>query len=179
MQRTFLYCLPILRIEEYHGNRSQVTFNGDGTWAKTNQRCELADLMIVTFRETAPVSIRLTFLQAKSERKHHSNVCGSKCLFNAKTHQWYLLSERPEIKGCCKDFRPPENLLSDAISPSVGSFGFFYKNNNNSDYEVYYSSADNLFPINESRFEVLHPFVAEIKIMYVAVIKIIIAVLKL
>ncbi len=43
------------------------------------------------------------------------------------------------------NFNPPSNLLSGALLPSVGSFGFFYQDVNG-EYQVYYSSADNLSP---------------------------------
>lgn len=139
-QKTFLSLSKQFAIEEYHGSKAQVLFSGQGSWGRQKARCELADLMIVSFCQKPNISIRLTFLQAKSERK---KVDFSAPTFKANLEQWDLLSRRPIIRGHGK-FDPPPNLLSDALLPSVGTFGFFYQHNNS--YQIYYSSANNLVP---------------------------------
>ncbi len=128
-------------VEEYHGGGHQVTFQGNGTYARRASRCELSDLMIVVY---SPVFMeaRLTYLQAKSER----NAVGvpQNHAFSATPEQWYLLSHRPVVSGV-RSFHPPPDILSSAILPSVGSFGFFFKSGDS--YEIYYSSADYLQPL--------------------------------
>ncbi|MBB6342041.1 hypothetical protein HNP49_002209 [Pseudomonas fluvialis] len=128
-------------IEEYHGTSHQVTFTGNGTYARTHARCELSDLMIVTY---SPISrhVRLTFLQAKSERATLPSACGR--AFSANLEQWFLLSTRPHIIGA-GTFNPPSDLLSNAFLPSVGSFAFFFKNLIG-DFQTYYAAASYMVP---------------------------------
>jgi len=130
-------------VEEYHGTSHQVIFTGNGSYARMNARCELSDLMIITFSSITR-SARLTYLQAKSERATLGSVGGYK--FAANLEQWYLLAKRPQLKGIGK-FNPPLDLLSNALLPSVGSFAFFYKNSLG-DFEAYYSTADHLYPVS-------------------------------
>lgn len=129
------------QIEEYHGTSHQVTFTGNGSYARTHARCELGDLMIVTY---SPISrhARLTYLQAKSERATLLSVCGRS--FAANLEQWFLLSTRPPIVGAGA-FNPPTDLLSNAILPSVGSFAFFYKDGTG-DFQTYYATANHMLP---------------------------------
>ena len=140
-------------VEEYHGASNQVIFTGNASYARTNARCELSDLMIITFSSITG-SARLTYLQAKSERATLNSVCGYK--FAANLEQWFLLAKRPLIKGYGK-FNPPPDLLSNALLPSVGSFAFFHKNSQG-DFEVYYASADHLYPVSSytQRYGKLH-----------------------
>lgn len=128
-------------IEEYHGTAHQVEFTGNGSYARTNARCELSDLMIVTFSSVAK-SARLTYLQAKSERATLPSVCGRQ--FSANLEQWFLLEQRPKITGVGK-FNPPSDLLASALLPSVGSFAFFYKDPSG-DFQTYYAAANFLTP---------------------------------
>lgn len=126
-------------IEEYHGTAHQVKFVGNGSYARTNARCELSDLMIVIFSSVAK-SARLTYLQAKSERATLPSVCGRQ--FSANLEQWFLLEKRPTITGVGK-FNPPTDLLSSALLPSIGSFAFFYKDPAG-DFQTYYAAANYL-----------------------------------
>lgn len=135
-------------IEEYHGNAHQVEFQLNYNGATTNPRCELSDLMIIVY-SSRPRQARLTYLQAKYERAKLSGVCGRK--FSANFNQWYLLSHRPYIYGI-KNFKPPSDLLRDALLSSVGSFGFFYKDNNG-DFQTCFCSADRIFPTRKGRFK--------------------------
>ena len=128
-------------VEEYHGTAHQVGFAGNGSYARTNARCELSDLMIVIFNSVTR-SARLTYLQAKSERATLPSVCGRE--FSANLEQWFLLDQRPPITGFGK-FSPPIDLLSSALLPSIGSFAFFYKDSIG-DFQTYYASANYLEP---------------------------------
>ena len=65
----------MFQIEEYHGTSHQVMFTGNGTYARTHARCELSDLLIVTYSSISQHA-RLTYLQAKSERATLPSVCG-------------------------------------------------------------------------------------------------------
>lgn len=128
-------------IEEYHGTAHQVEFVGNGSYARTNARCELSDLMILTFSSVAKTA-RLTYLQVKSERTTLPSVCGRQ--FSANLEQWFLLGKRPSITGVGK-FNPPPDLLSGALLPSIGSFAFFYKDSAG-DFQTYYAAANYLVP---------------------------------
>jgi hypothetical protein len=128
-------------IEEYHGTAHQVEFTGNGSYARTNARCELSDLMIVTFSSVTK-SARLAYLQAKSERATLLSVCGRQ--FSANLEQWFLLEKHPKITGVGK-FNPPSDLLASALLPSVGSFAFFYKDLAG-DFQTYYAAANFLKP---------------------------------
>ncbi len=129
------------QIEEYHGTSHQVTFTGNGTYARTHARCELSDLLIVTYSSISHHA-RLTYLQAKSERATLHSVCGR--TFSANLEQWFLLSTRPLIVGA-GSFNPPSDLLSNALLPSVGSFAFFYKDGAG-DFQTYYAAANHMSP---------------------------------
>jgi hypothetical protein len=130
------------QIEEYHGTSNQVTFSGNGSYARTNARCELSDLMIITYSPTSRHA-RLTYLQAKSERATLHSVCGRP--FAANLEQWFLLSTRPALAGA-GTFNPPTDLLSSALLPSVGSFAFFYKDGGG-EFQTYYATANYMQPL--------------------------------
>lgn len=129
-------------VEEYHGFNHQVTFSGDGLHARLNARCELSDLMIIAYSRITK-EVRMTFLQAKSERS--IVVSGWGHSFKANLEQWFLLSRRPSIAGVGSRFSPPADLLSSALLSSVGSFAFFYKDPAG-DFQTFYASAAHLFP---------------------------------
>lgn len=131
------------RIEEYHGGRYQVTFTGDRRHARHLARCELGDLMIVTYSSHKP-EIRLTYLQAKFER--HQLGLGCRRLFDANLEQWFLLRKRPRVSGY-GTFNPPADLLQSALLDSVGSFVFFFKDTNKAGFQCHYASASYLQPI--------------------------------
>lgn len=128
------------QVEEYHGGSHQVRFTGNGTYTRTNARCELSDLLIIVFSSRPSPHVRLTYLQAKLERKQL--ITGNNRKYSANLEQWYLLSRRPLVSRVGL-FNPPSRLLKSALLPSVGSFGFFYKDVNNG-FQIHYVSADNL-----------------------------------
>ena len=142
-------------IETLHGSKHQVLFNGANTkWSRAIPRCELSDLMIITYKTLPTFICRLTFLQAKLSHFKH-NYCKyfpnyqTSSFFDANLEQWDLLSRRPDILGV-KPFSPPSHLLSKAILASVGSFGIFYRKSNNA-FEFFYSTANNLVPIGSPK----------------------------
>jgi hypothetical protein len=137
-------------VEEYHGSVSQVEFtppaHASYNWTRPNPKCELADLLIVVFTTRDTPSIRLTLFQAKSERNWRSPDLSDLPWFKGNLEQWDLLSRRPQISGAYSTFSPPRGLLHDAVLPSVGSFGFFFRRSANSDYNLYYTRASSLQP---------------------------------
>lgn len=129
---------PKFEVESYHGSSKQVSFDPLFPWdGRVRARCELADLLIVWFSDNPANDVRITFLQAKYERKNVLKPV--KHIYSANLEQWDLLANRPEIDGVGK-FSIPPDLLSGATLPSIGSFGFFY--HSNAKIELFYSSAD-------------------------------------
>ncbi|AZF16291.1 hypothetical protein [Pseudomonas sp. R3-18-08] len=116
--------------KEYHGNRYQVTFSNGRGAGRTFPRCELCDVMIINYPVGDPSAARITFNQAKvtdtALRCHQVFSKMAPYSFRANLEQWDLLSNRPYISSASRFFYPPSNLLSDALLPSVGTFGVFY-----------------------------------------------------
>lgn len=135
-------------VEEYHGPKHQVFFNGQGAWGRSPARCELCDVLILAYSLNGGFRGRITFLQAKLSKDKHGNLCkGWPYLtdieeFAANLEQWDLLSRRPDILPV-PPFKVRPRLLSEALLPSVGSFGVFHKNPPSS-IDFFYSSADAL-----------------------------------
>lgn len=82
-------------VEEYHGDSRRVTFAGNGSYARTFARCELSDLMITTYSSKRR-SIRLTYLQAKSERALLLRFVVER--FRPTSSNGSLFSQRPTVK---------------------------------------------------------------------------------
>jgi hypothetical protein len=133
-------------VEEYHGPKHQVFFNGQGKWGRSPARCELCDVLILIYSLNGGFRGRITFLQAKLSKDKHTNLCkGWPHVtdieeFNANLEQWDLLSRRPDILPV-PPFKVHPRLLSESLLPSVGSFGVFHKNASGS-IDFFYSSAD-------------------------------------
>ncbi|OPY82517.1 MAG: hypothetical protein A4E65_00817 [Syntrophorhabdus sp. PtaU1.Bin153] len=142
LHSTLVGLSPRFAIEEYHGAGHQVVFTGDGTYARTAARCELSDLMILTYSPQKK-HIRLTYLQVKSERATLSSPNSSE--LSANLEQWFLLSRRPSIQGVGSKFNPPHDLLAGALLSSIGSFAFLYRDCSGN-FQVYYASAHCLRP---------------------------------
>jgi hypothetical protein len=120
---------PTFVVEEYHGNQQQVMFQTSSKVREPMGVCELCDLMIIVFSNNPP-SVRLTFLQAKYERRalvHHTARTGLIVQLKANPVQWDLLAARPLIDARYPSkFDPPRELLGGDF-PSLGSFGFFHR----------------------------------------------------
>lgn len=135
-------------VEEYHGPKHQVLFNGQGAWGRSPARCELCDVLILAYSLAGGFRGRITFLQAKLSKDKHTNLCkGWPYLtdveeFKANLEQWDLLSRRPDILPV-PPFKVHPRLLRGSLLPSVGSFGVFHKNGLGS-INFFYSSADAL-----------------------------------
>jgi len=132
-------------IRETHGRKAQVKFYS--TTHAQDAQCEIADWLIVVVSKSIK-AYRATFWQAKYDRSNGkmslSNQQGMGVYkFKAQFNQWELLSQRPKIQGV-SPFLPPENLLLSAPSPSIGSYGIFYKYEKR--IELAYSVADMLIP---------------------------------
>lgn len=107
-------------VHEMHGPKTyQVEFR-DPVFAPLTTRCELCDLFIVVLKDGKG---KFTFLQCK--RDFSANY-----LMNNITaipiRQFYLLGYRPEIYPHTKSFIIPRTILSEALTPSIGTLGVFY-----------------------------------------------------
>lgn len=137
--------------KEYHGNSYQVTFMEGRGAGRPVPRCELCDVMIVSYPKGKPWAARVTFNQAKVAKSAFSctwSLTHSPYRFRANLEQWDLLSNRPSINPATATFSPPSGLLKDALLPSVGSFGVFYPSA--CGFEFAYFVADALTPLNNS-----------------------------
>ncbi len=142
LRDTFERLSPMFAVEVFHGSKYQVFFPQQTfPWSRPQPRCELCDLLVVTFRPPPSLLMRMTFLQAKV---HHG--CDITSPLRANLEQWELLGTRPPIRGVAKKFRPPANLLSDSAFGSIGSFGFFWQPLG-TDWELCYHAANHLFPV--------------------------------
>ena len=135
-------------VEEYHGGGHQVRFTGNVSHARLDARCELSDLMIVSYSQKS-AQVRMTYLQAKFERDPLAHPCYAR--LSANLEQWYLLSQRPSVKPATTTFLPPPDILSSALLPSVGSFGFFYYHPKKG-IQLFYASAIELHPLASGRY---------------------------
>ncbi len=139
-------------IEEFHGMKHQVIFNGKGSWGRSPARCEISDLLVVIYNEnTSNLEVRVTFIQAKKSNDKHNYLCRNwqkittPIKFQANLEQWDLLSRRPHVIPH-KPFKCPPEILNGAILPSVGSIIVFHKKSKNN-YNFFYMSADILSPV--------------------------------
>lgn len=134
------------KAEELHGQRFQVYHNVNCpglALPSPFRRCELCDVMIVTYDPVRP-EVRLTFWQAKYDRRK-GTWAAMRPDFHANMIQWSLLGNRPTVFPTAQFF-PPPNLLSGAILPSVGSFGFFHRTQA-SEFCCFYATANCLQPV--------------------------------
>lgn len=154
--RAFIRAFSALGAEalarEYHGNRYQVTFQQARGAGRSTPRCELCDVLIVHYPMGNPSAARITFNQAKVTSKPfgcHGNAQLSKPYsFQANLEQWDLLANRPLIAPATRTFKPPSDLLSSALLPSVGTFGVFYPVGHGFDFA--YFVADGLTALNNA-----------------------------
>jgi len=129
-------------IELIHGDRSLVDFECTATYVPkefigTTVTRELSDMMFIVFSKEKN-AIRLMYLQNKK------GLSATK--FKAELLQLNLLKERLPLIP----FNLPscvfgdENMLSNAILPSVASYGVFYQNPINQKTDMAYYPANNL-----------------------------------
>ena len=130
-------------VEEFHGARSRVRFAPTSPWRPNAGRCELSDLLIVTYQRTPVIDARFTFLQCKRDSRaaFHSLRGGASTRGNYE--QWDLLHHRPLISPV-GSVRPPADVLRSAALASVGSFGVFTRGDPG--WDMVYVAADSLAP---------------------------------
>ena len=133
-----LASLSAVNSEVIHGNKSLVKFSETSSapffYSKDSGKtvkCELADLLIISVND---IEMRICCLQNKYEKGITAGMTVADSYY-ADMRQYYLLNKRPEyiINGTSS------TLLSEAICPSVGAYGVFYKNG--TDYDMNYHSA--------------------------------------
>ncbi len=121
-------------VEETH--QCYVTFNS-GKCIQVKR--EISDLWIITFSKSSKEA-RMTFLQAKLEKK--KKPLKNKFSFTGDYFQHDLLSQRHLLTKTSK-FNFPTDILSNASSDAIGSFGVFYIDNSG-DIDFVFSTASNL-----------------------------------
>ncbi|WP_039035492.1 hypothetical protein [Shewanella sp. ECSMB14102] len=152
LMRSFSSLKKPFKIEEFHGMKHQVVFNGKGTWGRPSARCEISDLLIVSYKTKPRFEARATLLQAKKSNEKHTGICSSwpnnvaQTSFKANLEQWDLLSRRPDVLPY-PPFECQPDILSGALLPSVGSIGVFHKVKG-TQYDFFYMSADMAEPLS-------------------------------
>ena len=142
---------PKFQVEEYHGAKRQVCFYTTQPWLRPKARCELCDLLLITYSTTGLPQVRLMLLQAKLSRSTHDKLCSYPGLqrlpteFQSNYEQWDLLSARPRLDPTGV-FTPPPDLLRTAVVPSIGAFGVFHRTSSGP-IDMFYASADTLRPV--------------------------------
>lgn len=136
-------------VDIIHGVKSFVKFNHNADYVdnpspgNTAMR-ELSDMLFIVFTTRKTPEIRLMYLQNK--------VGKSDDQFMADLLQLHLLKERKEIIStplpACAFGNP--KILADAVLPSIGSYGIFYKidDGNAARMEMAYYPAANVVPQN-------------------------------
>lgn len=109
--------------EKIHG-RHIVEFDGNNT-GNQDCRCELADIAILCYSNKQK-TLRLTFNQVKLA-KHSFSLVEPPFFFLANKKQWQLLSGRYKFSPYQNRKTFNSDILKDALLPSIGSFGVFYK----------------------------------------------------
>ena len=134
--------LPTVFSDETHGNVAQVEFTSTYI-AGLKPTCEISDLLILVYSNRKK-EIRASFLQAKRRSRFYPGP-RPHFSFTGDLHQYDLLANRPLVKGV-NAFNPNPRILADAILPSIGSYGIFYKTRSFQHVEFYYASAINIVP---------------------------------
>lgn len=157
LMKSFGNLKSAFKVEEFHGMKHQVKFVGAGKWGRNPARCEISDLLFLSYTTVPEFKARITFLQAKKSNGQYYilHCCYFSCCncflsphplrFMANLEQWDLLSRRPSVTPH-PPFRCKNNILSGAILPSVGSIGVFHETGGVRDF--FYMSADIASPLN-------------------------------
>ena len=154
LKRSFKSLKGSYKVEEFHGMKHQVIFKGKGSWGRNPARCEISDLLIVTYQKKPKFHARATFLQAKRSTSTHKNLCSywpkwsAPVKFQANLEQWDLLSRRPRVKPH-PPFKCHPEILNGAILSSIGSIGVFHKISRKN-YDFFYLSADIANPLSSA-----------------------------
>jgi len=105
-----------------HGSIGMIDFDVPGILPTKRVRCEIGDLLIVSFNWN---EIRYTLMQNKT--MHKEKYYGI-MPFTIPVKQHYVLANKPNIVPVGKHPYLHADILSSALLDSVGSFGVFYKN---------------------------------------------------
>lgn len=111
--------------------------------AKNKIRCEIADLLVISFSKRHH-TLRATFIQAKRETDPQPK---NQFRFHLAANQYQLLRNCPIIDP--KETGLPTNILRDACSDAISSYGVFYKDGK--DYEFAYEITKMLRPSHPNR----------------------------
>jgi hypothetical protein len=155
LMRSFGSLRQPFKIEEFHGMKHQIVFNGKGSWGRPSARCELSDLLIISYKKNPDFQARATLLQAKKSNEKHSSLCSGLpnsipyTDFKANLEQWDLLSRRPNVLPY-PPFDCHPDILSGAIMPSIGSLGVFHRYSGK-DYGFFYIAADLSEPLSSPK----------------------------
>lgn len=155
LMRSFHSLNDSFKIEEFHGMKHQVIFNGKGSWGRPSARCEISDLLIISYKKIPTFQARVTLLQAKKSNDKHLNSCDGfpnsipYTDFKANLEQWDLLARRPHVIPHPPFICHPE-ILSGAILPSIGSLGVFHRLSGKN-YGFFYMSADAAEPLSSPK----------------------------
>lgn len=130
------------RARSYHGTTSQVQFGHLPPWTRPNPQCELSDVLFVTFNQQ---QLRISFLQAKAKTTANSFPVRLE-----NTEQYAVLSHRPLIANWLGNVVWNNDILQNAILPSVGSFGIFHGRQGHN-VGFHYAVANELNPLAAPR----------------------------
>ncbi|WPU66511.1 hypothetical protein [Peredibacter starrii] len=141
---------PGIVVKEYHA-KSYVKFSIQDTNFKKIKKygkCELSDLVIISFSSKKQHPVKITFLQAKITKNSISHAKRYKHKYSVDHTQWDLLHNRPSVKptGQIKN-KVPSTILSNAVYPSIGSYGFFIPESNGKDAGFSFFSSAILRPV--------------------------------
>ena len=133
------YYMATTIISETHQN--YVNFNAiDPLHANMfiNKNKEISDLHIITYSPRKKIA-RETFLQAKVARRKEGLQPNGDFTFHGDWFQYDLLSRRPYVTLPPAKKRPYHRslcgtFLKNAVLPSIGSYGVFYKQNGITDF---------------------------------------------
>lgn len=148
MMNAFGSLKPKFYLEEFHGFKRQVYFDTTHPWMRPRARCELCDVLFVTYSTIGGFEVRMTLFQAKLSRQTHITKSAAYAgkvepqVFEGNFEQWDLLRGRPKLIPTTV-FMPPPSLLASAVLPSVGTFGVFHRCASGN-VDLFYATADAL-----------------------------------
>ena len=134
-------------IDIIHGSKSFIDFEYNGVNISSitppqSTTKELADMMFIVF-SARKRELRISYMQNKKGSNYRH--------FYADLLQLYFLKSRPEILSATLPACTfgDSKILSDALLPSVGSYGVFYVDTMHDKIEMSYFPASNLEPVNQ------------------------------
>lgn len=133
MQAFHDYYNATVIIDETHHKLVDFDTSDPYTGVGTSTTKEISDLHIISYSPMRLIA-RETYLQAKVARDHDGLQPNGDFTFHGDWFQYDLLSRRPLVypshKGSIYRRSYCHTFLQDAILPSIGSYGIFYKDRN-------------------------------------------------